>query len=119
MLKTAIIAGAIAAIGFPLITTATATPANADPKHNVILGTSGDDNLVGTKKSDIIVGFHGNDTLTGNQKGDVLLGGFGDDTLYAAGKHSGTDVVRGGPGTDTCYVDATDITIGCENIIVQ
>ena len=117
MLKTAIIAGAVAAIGFPLI--ATATPANADPKHNVILGTSGDDNLVGTKKSDFIFGFQGNDTLTGNEKGDALLGGFGDDTLYAAGKHSGTDVARGGPGTDTCYVDATDRTIGCEIIIVQ
>src|SRR6478672_7924931 len=111
MLKTAIIAGAVAAIGFPLI--ATATPANADPKYNVILGTSGDDNLVGTKKSDFIFGFHGNDTLTGDRKSDALLGGYGDDTLYAAGKHSGTDLVRGGPGNDTCIVDSTDKTIGC------
>jgi len=115
MIKRAIIASAIAVVGLPLL----ATSAHADPKPNIILGTPGDDNLVGTKKADLIVGFHGNDTLTGGRKSDALLGGYGDDTLLAAGKHSGTDLVRGGPGNDTCIVDSTDKTIGCETIIIR
>jgi len=114
--KTAIIGAAIAAIGFPLI--AAATPAQADPRHNFIFGTAGDDNIVGTKKSDIIVAYHGNDTVIGGKKNDALLGGFGDDVLTDSGKHSGTDILRGGPGNDTCYADSWDITIGCETVIV-
>jgi Ca2+-binding RTX toxin-like protein len=115
--RTALIAAAVATVGFPLL--AVASPAQADPKHNFIFGTLGDDNLVGTKKSDIIIGFQGNDTIIGGKKNDALLGGRGDDVLTDSGKHSGTDLLRGGPGNDTCYVDATDRTIGCETIIVQ
>ena len=115
--KTAFIGAAVAAIGFPLI--AAASPAQADPKPNVILGTSGDDDLVGTHKSDIIVAFQGNDTVTGGRQHDALLGGRGDDVLTDSGKHSGKDLLRGGPGNDTCYVDSWDVTIGCETVIVE
>jgi len=116
MIKATIIAGALAAIGLPLLA---AGPASANPPHHFVLGTSGDDQLVGTKQSDIIIGFEGNDTLFGGRKSDALLGGYGDDTLFAFGRHSDTDLVRGGPGNDTCYVDATDKTIGCETIVIR
>ena len=117
MKKTALVVAAIAAVGFPLI--AVASPAQADPKHHFLFGTLGDDDLVGSKKSDIIVAFAGNDTVIGGKKNDALLGGRGDDVLTDSGKHSGTDILRGGPGNDTCYVDSWDVTIGCETVIVE
>jgi len=115
MIKTTIIATALAAVGLPLL----ASPAHADPKPNIILGTPGDDKLVGTKKADLIVGFHGDDTLFGGRKTDALLGGYGDDLLVSFGRHSGIDLVRGGPGNDRCVVDKTDRTIGCETIVIR
>ena len=45
------------------------------------IGTSGDDNLLGTSGNDLLVGSAGDDTITGYKGNDVLVGGAGADTL--------------------------------------
>jgi Ca2+-binding RTX toxin-like protein len=46
-----------------------------------ILGTPGNDTLVGTAGRDVINGLHGNDTIDGGAGPDVICGADGDDTL--------------------------------------
>ena len=76
-----------------------------------IVGTDGDDFLLGTPEDDVIVALDGNDTviaLTGN---DVVCGGDGDD--FVVGQQgedvlsggNGKDIVIGGPDNDRVYGD--------------
>lgn len=71
-------------------------PAGADIS-SLVIGTGGEDNLVGSGENDIIFGGSGNsdDTLTGDGGNDLLVGGGGDDNM------SGND------GDDTYDVDDT------------
>lgn len=71
-----------------------------------IIGTSGDDLLIGTSAdediqglsgNDIIVGRGGNDSLTGNEGNDRLRGGNGNDTISGG---LDRDILRGGNGND-------------------
>ncbi|NNE11440.1 MAG: hypothetical protein HKN41_04260 [Ilumatobacter sp.] len=95
------------------------------PGLNLILGTDGDDELVGTNGNDLIVGLEGDDEIDGRGGDDVIIGcngeddidgGSGDDFIFGdnpifgdleapggddeihAG--SGNDTVFGGPGDD-------------------
>ncbi len=69
---------------------------------NVIVGTEGDDELVGTNKRDLILGLGGNDVIAGDNQADCLDGGPGNDLLTGA---NGKDVVVGGPGNDLLFGD--------------
>lgn len=67
---------------------------------NWIFGTSGDDDLTGTKGSettDIFFGFGGNDKFVGYGGNDYIFGGWGDDTLLGG---RGNDFISGGFGND-------------------
>lgn len=78
-------------------------------------GEEGNDTLRGGSGGDYLVGGPGDDTLTGHGGGDTLLGGYGNDTLdslsYGLPQSDGGD---GGPGTDTAYVNPTDLFYGVE-----
>jgi uncharacterized repeat protein (TIGR01451 family) len=92
-------------------------PATCGGKVATIVGTNGDDVIVGTDKrdviaalrgndqvrglggKDIICGFGGNDRLKGKGGNDVLRGGGGNDRL---GGGPGDDLLRGGTGRDRC-----------------
>jgi signal peptidase I len=93
--------------------------------NTLIFGLGGDDTVLAGKNSkDCLVGGSGNDTLVGGNAGDVLLGDSGSDTLQ--GKNgsdrlyggSGADNIDGGPGPDVCYPggDTGDVVSGCESI---
>ena len=71
-----------------------------------LIGTSGADVLVGTSAADHIYGLAGNDTITGGGGADQIQAGDGDDSIVttAADSPSG-EVIDGGAGTDTLYVD--------------
>ena len=81
---------------------------SANPGVNIIVGTDGNDNLVGSASvKNAIIGLGGNDTLTagplgdcidGGEGNDHLIGGGGDDKLFGAG---GTDWLEGKGGNDT------------------
>jgi len=87
--------------------------------YNLIMGTSGDDNLVG--KSDVpnlIIGLEGNDIIHAGNAGDciiagngdnIIFGGSGEDTIIAG---NGDNIIKGGSGNE-------EITVGGgSNIIV-
>ncbi|MEH2417704.1 MAG: calcium-binding protein [Nostoc sp.] len=67
-----------------------------------IIGTNGNDTLLGSNSADTIKGLAGNDTITANKSNDILSGGSGKDTfVYNLG--DGTDTVNdfGGIGKGT------------------
>lgn len=104
-----------------------------------IVGSRGDDRLVGTAGRDVIVGFRGADTLrgkTGEDRicgragGDTLIGGEKSDTLFGARQNDdvsgrggndrllggvGPDTLQGGSQRDRCRGGAgRDTRLGCE-----
>lgn len=82
-----------------------------------ILGTPGNDNLVGTLEPDLIYGLTGNDTIGGIGESDTIYGNEGDDfingnvtnDLIIGGK--GNDLLLGGKGNDQIYGDAGNDTL--------
>lgn len=72
-------------------------PANCPTGSRVVLGTPGDDTLVGSDGPDCMLGYGGNDTISGGNGDDVLAGGPGDDTLNGG---NGADRLYGGVGED-------------------
>ena len=77
-----------------------------DPRDGVIVGTQGNDNIVGREDGSDISGLGGNDKLTGRDAIDVLDGGNGNDHLLGFGANdqlfggSGNDNLEGGAGND-------------------
>lgn len=71
-----------------------------------ILGTAGDDVLVGTDGADVIHGLAGDDVIDGLDGRDVICGGSGDDVVKGRGGRDtlfgqyGADVLIGGGNTD-------------------
>src|SRR5215208_3921521 len=111
---------------------------NIDGKNgaDTISGGTGSDLLHGGHGNDWVKGDSGTDTAWGDQgkddlfaehtyqasiqaakvkggrKPDKLLGGPGNDTIRA--KDGKRDIIRGGPGRDTAYVDQVDNVTGVE-----
>ncbi len=65
---------------------------------NVVYGTDGDDNIVGTENSETFDLGPGNDTNNPGAGDDVVLGGSGNDTVNGGSGHNQID---GGEGNDT------------------
>ena len=81
-----------------------------------IIGSKGNDTLVGDGRPNYIDGRGGNDTIYGGGGNDTLVGGLGQDKLYGQdgndfldAKDGITDLVLdGGAGTDTARKDTSD-----------
>ncbi len=71
-----------------------------------IVGTAGDDVLVGTPNRDVIFGGGGDDIIRAGRGNDIICGGNGDDKLRGGGGNDwldgeeGYDVLVGGSGAD-------------------
>ncbi|MEB3279567.1 MAG: FG-GAP-like repeat-containing protein [Lyngbya sp.] len=88
---------------------------------NILVGTSGSDQIIGLAGDDLIFGaeaddqLFGNeaaDTIYGNQENDIIYGGSDADLLFGG---QGDDSIFGDDGDDTIYADrGTDILIGGE-----
>jgi Ca2+-binding RTX toxin-like protein len=87
-----------------------------------ILGTGGDDVIVGTDGWDVIHGLGGDDVIDGLDGRDVICGGTGDDVIKGRGGRDtlygqygadlligggNTDIVNGGIGVDECITGET------------
>jgi Ca2+-binding RTX toxin-like protein len=97
--------------------------ATATVAYGAVKNGNGYDNYIReTCGNDTLRGYGGNDTLDANNCGrdtDVLRGGTGNDRLLA-NDGDRRDVVSGGPGYDTCVVDArVELAGGCNNILVR
>jgi len=79
----------------------------ADVKAMALMGSTGNDTLIGYATDDQIAGNAGNDTLYGRGGNDLIDGGAGDDVLYGeAGNDTllgmaGNDNLQGAAGLDT------------------
>jgi Ca2+-binding RTX toxin-like protein len=114
----AVAAASVALIAPP----ATANVETWSCEGDVIVGSTGNDFLVGTDCDDIIAARRGNDVLTGRAGADFLAGGWGNDVLRDAADDNawGTvDVLRGGRGFDRCVGDEGDEFISCEIVFVR
>ena len=94
-----------AALALPLGAASAKKPVpTCDGLPATIVGTNGDDILLGTPGPDVIVGLKGDDQLSGGLADDVICGGKGDDTLSGQGEDDrlfgehGDDVLDGGEG---------------------
>ncbi len=64
----------------------------------MIVGTSGNDTLIGGADDDMLLGDDGNDVLYGGGGNDMIAAAVGHDRLYGG---DGNDSMGGGPGNDT------------------
>ena len=87
-----------------------------DGRSYFILGTGGNDTLVGADRADRITGDAGNDILVGNDGADSLDGGAGNDTLVGG---NGIDMMFGGAGDDILRPFGTDTTPGSDPELVD
>ncbi|WP_413161087.1 FG-GAP-like repeat-containing protein [Capilliphycus salinus ALCB114379] len=79
---------------------------NDDSDDDVLVGTSGDDTLVGSTEDDVIEGLEGDDVLAGELGNDLISGGDGDDLL------------RGGLGSDTLTGDDSSGGEGMDRFVL-
>jgi hypothetical protein len=83
-----------------------------------VVGSRGNDTIIGNSAANNLQGYYGNDTIKGGSGNDTIYGGYGDDKLYGdsgndriygdAGNDkiwggAGRDVMTGGSGKDTFY----------------
>src|SRR5215510_15016893 len=85
---------------------AIADAASCGGRHATIVGTPGNDHLVGKRASDVIYGGPGDDVIKGGRGYDTLFGEGGDDTLhgefvfYRLGDRGGLHSFASRPGYD-------------------
>ncbi len=106
-------------------------PARCSGREATIVGTPGDDRLVGTPGRDVIAGLAGDDRVLARGGGDVVCGGAGRDRLQGgpgsdlllgqAGDDAlsggpDRDILRGGPGRDVCSGGPGGDAYACERI---
>lgn len=72
------------------------------------------ENIVGSIYSDIIVGDSADNTFNGGPGADKLVGGAGNDRLVG-GNDAAADILEGGTGFDTYYVNNGDIISDPDN----
>jgi Ca2+-binding RTX toxin-like protein len=73
--------------------------------NDTVIGTSGDDIILGGLGIDKLEGGDGEDTLIGGAGADKLSGGDGDDLFFVSGSDGVGDIYDGGSGTDTLDFD--------------
>lgn len=73
--------------------------------RNSVIGTDGDDMLLGTACADEILGKDGNDIIDGRAGDDVTDGGAGDDHIVGG---NGNDILCGGYGNDIIFGGSGD-----------
>lgn len=83
---------------------------NGDAGIDYLVGGMGDDVLNGGADADALYGEDGNDTLIGGTGffTDILVGGAGNDVLRGDSTLGDYDLMDGGSGNDTYWVDSGD-----------
>src|SRR6476646_6623084 len=95
----------LAALALLLLCAAQAQAKKCDGKKVTIMGTAGNDHIVGKKASDVIYGGGGDDVITGGPNGnDTICGGPGNDNINGGRDKllgdTGSDSIDGGEGDD-------------------
>ncbi len=96
----------------------TLVQADINNPSDIIMGTSGNDSMIGTAGKDYMMGLDGSDTIYGRGDNDTIVGGLGDDIIYGEG---GVDhyIHNQGDGNDTItsgeYLSFDHITMNDDN----
>lgn len=123
------------------ISCTTTTPCEGTSEPDTLTGNARDNFIEGLMSTDNIAGKGGADRLFGNRDNDEVHGGGGPDKILG-GKHSDSDSLYGergndtiygvdefsagwpdyidcGDGTDTAYVDESEVddVVNCENVV--
>jgi len=69
----------------------------AHPAAGAIVGTSGDNVLIGNASGNRLHGLGGDDKIKGNAGNDIIFGGAGNDRIEG---NDGNDIIYGGSGND-------------------
>jgi len=100
---------------YPISINDLAPPECAGLNLTNLIVSSGETTIVGTSGNDLILGGPNAEQIWGAGGDDCLVGGGGNDSLAGIG---GTDVCIGGPGSDVFYILFIIIPIGgCETTI--
>jgi len=85
-----------------------------------LVGSPGNDQVLGNELANSILGSAGNDTISGGRQSDTLDGGEGNDYVYGS---KGLDVLTGGGGDDLLWGGRGNDTIitgvGIDGIVLQ
>jgi len=71
-----------------------------------LIGTSGNDTILGNDLPNVLMGLTGNDSIDGGAENDTLFGHQGNDSLYGDDSNNGKvgdDLIYGGQGNDALY----------------
>ncbi|BBD65851.1 outer membrane secretion protein [Nostoc commune NIES-4072] len=82
--------------------------ANSTSGNDTLNGVDGNDSLAGGTANDSLSGGNGNDTLDGGTGNDTLIGGAGNDTFISS---QDNDSINGGDGIDTADYSQLNQTI--------
>ncbi|MGO4676471.1 peroxidase family protein, partial [Bosea sp. 2YAB26] len=88
-----------------LVGTAGADIINADRGDDTVTGLAGNDTIDAGRGADTVDGGDGDDTILGDRDNDILNGGAGNDTIDGG---RGDDTINGGLGNDTILGDRGD-----------
>jgi Ca2+-binding RTX toxin-like protein len=95
----------------PSTTAANNTSQSVDPDvllkklQRPLVGSFGDDRIMGTDQTDVIIAFSGSDTINAMNGSDSVQGNEGQDKLYG---EEGDDILQGGIGSDQLYGSTGD-----------
>lgn len=92
--------------------------------NEIILGTGGDDKILGGNGIDVLSGLKGNDSVSGGSDRDIVFGDGGNDNLQGGG---GRDQITGGAGRDSFLLAPqeasrdviTDFSSGVDTILLS
>ena len=115
----AVLAKSVTCTGGPCDGTKRADQITGSVLADTINGRRGGDTIDGGNGNDTINGGGGNDTIVDNGNVpdiDNITGGDGNDTINVreGDPNDAQDKVDCGPGTDTVFIDSTDLRINCE-----
>jgi Ca2+-binding RTX toxin-like protein len=85
--------------------------------NDTLIGSNGDNVILGNAGADRLYGMNGTDILAGNAGNDTLYGGLGDDVLWG---QDGRNVLVGGAGVDSfMFTDHTGDTANLRQTVTD
>ncbi len=78
----------------------TVVQADINNPSDIVMGTTGNDSIIGTPDKDYMMALEGDDTIYGRGDNDTIVGGAGNDIIYGEGG-ADTYIHNQGDGNDT------------------
>ena len=80
-----------------------------------LMGSEGDDRIVGGNGSNVIIGLGGNDIIHGGTGDNIIIGGQGDNSLYGGGGNN--IIVASGTTSTANFMAETKVTYSLQVVV--